>query len=43
MEVNRGLLADPFAPFEEMHISPDAVDRVSAPIVASFLEQWSRS
>ena len=32
LEINRGLLAEPFSPFEEMHIGPDRVARMSWPI-----------
>ena len=38
VEINRALLADPFSPFEEMRISPQKVERMSAPIVRALLE-----
>lgn len=37
LEVRRDLLADPFDPFAEMHISPSKVDRIAAPIANAWL------
>lgn len=42
VELNRGLLADPFTPFQEMTIGPEAVERLSRPLAAALLEQLSR-
>ena len=36
LELNRALLADPFAPFEEMHIGAAKVERLAAPIAAAL-------
>jgi hypothetical protein len=36
LELNRALLAEPFTPFAEMHIGPDNVRRLSAPIAESI-------
>ena len=37
IEISRALLADPFSPFEEMHIGQEKVERVSGPIVEALL------
>lgn len=39
LEVRRDLLADPFAPFEEMQISAEKTDAVAAPLAAAYLEE----
>ena len=36
LELNRGCLADPFSPFEEMRIGDDRVRRMSLPIAAVY-------
>jgi len=41
IEISRALLADPFCPFEEMHIGREKVERMSAPIVEAWLEAQS--
>ena len=38
MEINRELLADPFTPFAEMHISERKARRMAAPLAAAVLE-----
>jgi hypothetical protein len=38
IEINRALLADPFSPFEEMHIGQAKVERMSAPIVEALID-----
>lgn len=38
IEISRAMLAAPFSPFEEMRISPQKVERMSAPIVRALLE-----
>ena len=40
LEVRRDLLADPFEPFAEMHISPDLVDRLAGPIATALARWW---
>lgn len=37
LEINRGMLADPFTPFEEMSISEAKARRLAAPIAAALL------
>ena len=41
IEISRALLADPFCPFEEMHIGREKVERMSGPIVEALLEARS--
>jgi hypothetical protein len=36
MEISRELLADPFTPFEEMHIAPDRVARMARPVARAL-------
>jgi hypothetical protein len=38
VEVSRGLLADPFSPFEEMRIGPQKVRRMARPIAQALLD-----
>jgi hypothetical protein len=38
IEISRAMLADPFSPFEEMHIGRAKVERMSGPIVEALLE-----
>jgi hypothetical protein len=38
IEISRAMLADPFSPFEEMRISSQKVERMSAPIVRALLD-----
>ena len=40
LEVRRDLLADPFDPFAEMHISPAFVGRLAGPIAAALARWW---
>lgn len=42
-EIARDLLAEPFAPFEEMHISEHKVTRMSAPIAVALLAELART
>lgn len=41
VEINRGLLADPFTPFREMRISATAVDRLSRPLASALAGRLS--
>jgi len=36
IEISRELLADPFTPFEEMHIAPDKVARMARPVTRAL-------
>ena len=40
LEVRRDLLANPFTPFAEMHISPTLVDRLAGPIATALARWW---